>query len=294
MKNILFTFILSLTTIISFAQVADTSLVDYAKPAEYTIAGLTVEGIQFLDKDILITIADLKVGDIISVPGNEIAKAIQNLWKQNLFANVQVVIKKIDGDKIYLAYVCQEKPRLTAFTFKGIKKGEQDDLRDQLTLVKGKSVTEHLIITSKNIINDFYIDKGFLDVKVDIETVKDTSAPNSQLMYINIDKGSHVKIDNIVFEGNTNIKTGRLHRAMKDTKQNPWYSIFSTSKFMEKDYATDKEKLVEVYGTKGFRDAVVVSDTVVRNEKGNLDITIKLNEGDKYYFRNITFSGNSK
>ena len=278
----------------SFAQIADTSSVDYSKPADYTLAGVTVEGIQYLDKDILITIADLKVGTTITVPGNEIAKAIQNLWKQGLFANVQIMVSKIEGDKIYLTYVLQEKPRLTAFTFKGIRKGEQDDLRDKLSLVKGKAVTDNLIISSKNIISDFYLDKGFLNSKVDIVTVNDTAAKNSVLMYINIDKGNKVKIDNIIFEGNTNVKAGRLRRAMKDTKQNPWYSIFSVSKFMKKDYANDKNKLIGVYNTKGFRDAKVVSDTVVTNEKGNLDITIKIDEGNKYYFRHITFSGNSK
>ncbi len=294
MKNFLFIIILSFITLNSFAQTADTLNVDYGKSVDYTLAGVTVEGIQFLDKDILITIADLKVGSVITVPGNEIAKAIQNLWKQGLFANVQVVIKKIEGDKIYLAYVLQEKPRLTAFTFKGIRKGEQDDLRDKLSLIKGKTVTENLVISSNNIINDFYLDKGFLNVKVDIQTVKDTATPNSVLMFINIDKGNSVKIDHIVFEGNTNVKAGRLRRAMKNTKQNPWYSIFSTSKFMKKDFADDKNNVVAVYNTKGFRDAKVESDTVVKNEKGNLDITIKINEGNKYYFRNITFSGNSK
>jgi len=287
-------FLVTLSLSICRAQVSDTSVIDYSTSKDYTLAGISVEGVQFLDKDILISIGGLKVGSVISVPGNEISKAINNLWKQGLFSNVSVVVKKVDGDNIYLAYVLQEKPRLTAFTFKGIRKGEQDDLRDKLSLVKGKAITDNLLITSKNTITDFYLDKGFLNCKVDIVTAKDTSEPNSELIFINIDKGQHVKIDAITFDGNNNLKESRLRRAMKNTKQNPWYSIFTTSKFMKKDYADDKSNITGLYATKGFRDAKIVSDTITKNEKGNLMIHISIDEGAKYYFRKITFSGNSK
>ena len=237
LKNFLLSIILSLLAFNSFAQIADTSSVDYSKPADYTLAGVTVEGIQYLDKDILITIADLKVGTTITVPGNEIAKAIQNLWKQGLFANVQIMVSKIEGDKIYLNYVLQEKPRLTAFTFKGIRKGEQDDLRDKLSLVKGKAVTDNLIISSKNIISDFYLDKGFLNSKVDIVTVNDTAAKNSVLMYINIDKGNKVKIEQITISGSHEIPEAKLKRQMKETHEKIKFDLDGLFRFKKNLFA---------------------------------------------------------
>lgn len=278
-----------------FAQAPpDTSVVDYSKPHEYIIGGITVTGTQFLDSDILITLAGLKVNDKVQIPGPEVSKAIQNLWKQGLFAGVAVTIDKIEGDKVYLNYDLQERPRLSAFTFKGIKKGQQDDLRDKIKLIKGKVLTDNVTVNTKNIITDYYVDKGYLHPKIDIRTVQDTAVANGVLLYINIDKGKRVKIDHITFSGNTDVKSKKLRHLMKKTKENPIYSVFTVSKFMKKDYADDKDKIIAYYNTKGFRDAKIISDTVYQNARGNLNIHISLAEGDKFYFRNITFSGNSK
>lgn len=284
-----------LITHYSFAQdTGDTSIVDYSKPIEYTIGGITVTGTQYLDKDILITLAGLKVNDKIQIPGPETAKAIQNLWKQGLFAGVAITISKIEGDKVYLNYELQERPRLSSFTFKGIKKGQQDDLRDKVKLMKGKVLTDNITVNTKNSIHDYYVDKGYLHPQVDIRVVKDTAIANGVIMFINIDKGKRVKIDNITFSGNTNVKSKKLRHLMKKTKENPIYSVFTVSKFMKKDYVDDKEKIIAYYNTKGYRDVKIISDTVYQNKRGNLNIHINIGEGDKFYFRNITFSGNSK
>lgn len=278
-----------------FAQAPpDTSVVDYSKPHEYIIGGITVTGTQFLDNDILITLSGLKVNDKVQIPGQEISKAIQNLWKQGLFADITVGITKIENDKIYLNFELQERPRLSAFTFKGIRKGQQDDLRDKIKLIKGKVLTDNVTVNTKNIITDYYVDKGYLHPKIDIRTVQDTAVANGVLLYINIDKGKRVKIDHITFSGNTDVKSKKLRHLMKKTKENPFYSVFTVSKFMKKDYADDKDKIIAYYNTKGFRDARIIKDTVYQNTRGNLMIHITLSEGDKFYFRNIAFSGNSK
>ncbi len=273
----------------------DSVTVDYSNPKEYTLAGITVTGTQYLDKDILIALSGLKVGDKIDIPGSQISKAIQNLWKQDLFADVKIFAERFEGSNIYINIKLEERPRLSGFTFRGIKKSEQDDLRDKIKLNKGKVLTDNVKVNTINTIKGFYNDKGFLHSKVTVEAVPDSSQQNSMLFVIFIDKGNRVKIDNIDFTGNKAVSTGKLHRLMKKTKENPWYSIFTVSKYKAKEYETDKEKILTYYASKGYRDAHIVSDTVYENPStGNLKIEINLFEGNKYYFHNITWSGNTK
>ena len=76
---------------------------NYEVPKKYILGGVEMEGAVYLDKDILIhNIAGLTIGQTINMPGEEISRAIENLWRQHFFSDLQVIITKIEEDKIYL------------------------------------------------------------------------------------------------------------------------------------------------------------------------------------------------
>ena len=162
----------------------DSVVVDYANPKQYVIGGVTVTGTQYLDKDILVALSGIRKGETIDIPGAEISKAVKNLWKQDLFANVRIYVERIVQDTAYLNYVLDERPRLSGFTFRGIKKGEQDDLREKIRLNKGKVLTDNVRVNTLNTIKAFYNEKGFTHIKVTIEERVDSAQQNSMLYYI--------------------------------------------------------------------------------------------------------------
>ena len=281
----------------SKAQVSigsDLETIDYNTPREYEIGGITISGTDYLDKNVLVTICGLTIGDKIMVPGEKITRAIQNLWEQNLFADIDIKATKVQNNTIFLNIHVEERPRLSRFSFTGIKKGEADDLREKIRLIKGKIVTDNLVVSSQNIIKEHFVDKGFYDVVVNVAQKKDTTLLNSVIVYFNIKKNKKVKIKEIYFTGNTQIKEGKLHRLMKETKEKHWYNVFKGSKYLEENYEADKIAIIDKYNEKGFRDAKIKSDTVWRDAEGLLNIKINIEEGKKYYFRHITWVGNSK
>lgn len=272
----------------------DSLLIDYANPKEYEIAGVTISGIQFLDESALKTIAGLTVGQKIKIPGQETSKAIENLWKQGILTDVKIVAKRIEGNLIFIEFQLQERPRLSKFQFNGVRKGEADKLREQIQISKGKVISENLLTTVTNQVKNYFIDKGFLNVEVKIDAKKDTTELNSQILFINVTKGSKVKIHAITIDGNQALTDKKVLKAMKKTKEKHWYKIFTSSKFLEEEYVADKEKIITRYNEKGFRDAKIISDTVYKYNNKRINIDIKLSEGNRYYFRNITWIGNTK
>ena len=271
----------------SFAQVSvigagpDVSI-DYSNPKEYEIAGVTVSGVQFLDEKVLITLSGLNVGDKVMVPGDKIAKAIENLWKQGLLSDIRIVATRIVENKIFLELRLQERPRLSKFAFEGVTKSEADKLREKIKLVSGKIITENLVQTTENEVKKYFVDKGFLNASVKIDLKNEPNLANSQMLNIVVDKKKKVKVNSIVFEGVTQISEAKLRRKMKDTKVKHFYRLFSTSKFIEDSYETDKEKMLAEFRKEGFRDAKVVSDSVSVHDEKSVDIAIKISEGSKY------------
>ncbi|HRG60185.1 MAG TPA: outer membrane protein assembly factor BamA [Bacteroidia bacterium] len=261
---------------------------------EYEIGGIVVYGTDYLDKNVIILSSGLAVGDKIFVPGESITKAIKSLWDLNLFSDISISAEKVTGKTIFLSINVEERPRLTKFSFKGVKKGDADDIREKIKLNRGKIVTDNLIVTSKNTIKEFYVDNGYLDVQVDVTQTVDTSAQNGVILLFKVDKKKKVKIEKIYFEGNKNMVASKLKRTMKETKEKHWYNIFKASKYIEENYESDKEKIIAKYNAKGYRDAQIEFDTVYNSNPGLISIKIKINEGPKYYFRNISWVGNSK
>lgn len=288
--------LLAFTTLPSFGQIVfdGNAEVRYSDPKEYTIGGITVEGVRNLDANAIILLSGLSVGDKVVVPGDRIANAIRSLWKQNLFADIKIKATKIQGKTIFLAIQLEERERLSRFQFSGVGKSEADNIRDIIQLYSGKIVTENLKINTKNHVRNYFIDKGFHYVNVDITQEKDTAINNSVILKIAVDKGQRTKINDIVFHGNESLKAGKLRRSMKDTKVKKWYRLFSRSKFNQTAYKRDKDGVIAKYNEQGFRDASLTSDTVYAHDEKTLNIEITLEEGNKYYFRSINWVGNTK
>ena len=268
---------------------------DYAKPKEFVIGGIDVEGTKFLDHKTLIQLSTLKVGSKILVPGDQLTKASRVLWEQGLFSDIQIRVKSIQGNTIFFTLYLEERPRLSKFKFKGIKRSEIDAIRDKIKLARGKIITENVIINTKNIISSHFKEKGFLNINTTVSQEVDTITKNHVILALTIDKGKKVKIGEISFEGNEVFTDKRLKRLMKDTKEKKFFRIFKSSKFLDEAYEDDKLKIIAKYNEKGLRDAKVLDDSISYNkEEELLNIGLKINEGKTYYFGNITFVGNTK
>lgn len=264
----------------------------YEKPQEYTIGGIIVSGTKYLDKTVLISLSGLTIGDKIFVPGDQISGAIKKLWNQGLFADIQINAQKIQGNRVFLEIVLEERPRLSRYTFNGMKKTEEDDLKEVVDLFRGKVVNENLLVTTTNRVQTYFINNGFLNAQVDIEQVKDTAKVNRVILDINVKKGTKVKIQEIKFGGVTAFKEAKLRRTMEEIKQKTWYDVFHTSKFVESNFEADKKLLIALYQEKGYRDAKITKDTIYRINNELIGIQIQIEEGKQYYFGDIKWEGN--
>jgi len=272
----------------------DLSNIQFERPVEYEIGGITVEGIENLDKNAIIILSGLTVGDKILVPGEKISTAVKKLWEQDLFSHISIKATKIIGNTIFLEIHLSQLPRLTKFGFKGASKSEVDKLRDKVKLVRGKIVTENLINNTKHIISEYFVEKGYLNTEINIIQKDDTTKGNSLILDIEILKGEKTKIESINFYGLTKFKEGKLKRAMKDTKVKKPYRIFKSSKFLDQAYKDDLNSIIALYNQGGLRDARIVKDSIYSTSENTIAIDIYLEEGSQYYFRDISWLGNTK
>lgn len=262
----------------------------YLNPKEYIIGGTTISGVQFLDKDVLITIAKLTPGEQITVPGDATSNAIKNLWAQGLFDDIELTVTEVRGDSIYFNIAVVERPRLTRFVLQGLRKSEVEALNEKLDDKKSKVVNENLLKSSTDIIKRYFNEKGYLYTDVTVDQLKDTSEANNVILKLTVDKGERVKVNHINFEGNKDFSDKKLKGYLKKTK--PW--IVFKRKFLRDKYEEDKRTLVAKMQEKGYRDAEIISDSIIRVSDKFVNIDIKLYEGPKYYFGNISFAGNAK
>ncbi|WP_256012014.1 outer membrane protein assembly factor BamA [Desertivirga xinjiangensis] len=267
--------------------------ISYLNPKEYTIGGITVSGTQHLDKEILIQISKLSQGDRIEVPGDATSNAVKNLWAQGLFDDVQLNVSQIKSDTIFFDIAVVERPRLTRIELTGLKKGETDDIKEKLDDKKGKIVNESLLSTSTAIIKKYFNEKGFLYADVTFNQKKDPSEANNVILEIKVDKKSKTKINKISFSGNKEFKSAQLKKFLKKTKERSRINIFRSGKFLENKYEEDKRTLIAKMQEKGYRDAEILRDSVVRNPNETVNIGISLYEGPKYYFGDIKWAGNA-
>ena len=320
----------------SFAQIQlddDLSDINYMNPQEYEIGGIVVEGAKFVDGSMLSMIAGLRVGDKVKVPGDDFSTAVKKIWDQGMFEDVAINATDFVGNKVFLQIVIKERPRVSKFSFKGIKKSEADEIRNKINLSRGDIATDHLLTKTRRIIEDYYYDKGYLNVNIDIEQTADTARESYIDMRINIDKGPKVRIGKINVFGNENMSDGQILAAMKETKQRGHFDpltplgplvvntvanvvtlkplkaitgveeyfydnyrprIFKASRYLESNFKDDEQKIIEKYNAKGYRDAIIVRDSVYKIDDRNVGIDLVIDEGDKYYYRDISWTGNTK
>ena len=268
-------------------------VVDYNSPKEYVIGGLEVSGIQYLGKDQILSLTGLSVGDKITIPGEDISAIIKRIYMQINFSEVSVLIGSVIRDTAYIRFDLLERPRVSRWEFEGIKSGEKSDLNEKLKLRRGSELSEYLIGSTSEIIRKFYIEKGFLQTEVNVVQEQDTLIRNAVKVTFKVDRKSKVKIKKISFEGNENVKGSKLASAMKKTKDMRILNFFNSKKFNEKEYPNDKRLLLQAYGERGYRDARIVKDSMYYIEDGRLGIHFVIDEGKRYYFRDITWTGNS-
>ncbi len=304
----------------------------------YKVASVKVVGNKFFDENLLISIANINIGDEIKIPGSDVfSKAITKLWSQNYFSNVQIYLTNLEGKNISVEIQVTERPRLSKFYFRDVRKGESDDLSGKTGLVPNRVVTENMKITAVEAIKKYFAEKGYQDAKVRVVEQKENTANNTLSLNFYITKGSKIHINNINFGGNNFIEETKLKKRLKDTKEQSRFTLyptydkgmiveakhysfddylkekgyltfsrtkkvldpyvrvkFSSAKFDRKKFTSDLDNILEYYNTLGYRDAVILKDTVYHTKKGDLNIDIKLSEGRRYYFGNISWRGNTK
>jgi len=286
--------ILTLALLGSFSQIKAQERIPFDQGKKYILGKVSVVGKISFNEQTVVTFSGLQKGQEITVPGEEISGAIKKLGKLGLFDEISFYVNRVENDSIYLDLNIVELPKLNEVKFVGVKKSKVEGLIKDNSLTKSKIVNENLLTTTKNYIENKYKKEGFYNTKVTITTTPDTTAGNNVNMLVRIDKGDKVKIRSIDFEGNKQLTDTKLRSAMKDTKQKNFFRVLKASKFIPEKYKGDLEKVIAAYKEKGYRDARIIYDSVVYNkEKNMLDIKINLEEGNKYYFGNIKFLGNT-
>jgi outer membrane protein insertion porin family len=307
---------------------------DYSKPRKYEVTEVVTHGLEYLDEGAVIAITGIRVGDRIDIPGDDIAFAIKKLWKQGLFADIEVKYEIVSEGKVKLILELTERPRLTRFNFKGVKKSRVSEISDELSLVKGRILTDASIKNAELNIIKYFKGKGFLNVEVSSEQKPDDVVSNGVELIFNVDKKDKVKIEDLYIVGNSEFGDRRIKGKLKSTRERlrftlfediisrtihskpkNWFNFFTeqdsagistaldylgehvninffkSSKLVRSDYEDDKNAIINFYNSKGYRDAEITYDSIFK-EGDDIAIEIGVYEGEKYYFRDINWTGN--
>ncbi|OIQ39694.1 MAG: outer membrane protein assembly factor BamA [Bacteroidetes bacterium MedPE-SWsnd-G1] len=264
----------------------------YEKGKTYELGGITVSGLQKFSEQAVKVFTGLKVGQEIRIPGDKLSSAIKKLYEQKQFSSVDAYITQVDGNTMYLEFDVQELPQLSNVTFSGIKKSKSKELQKETQLTTGAMMTDNLLVTSQNYIENSFKEKGFLNAKVTLNSRVDSTDTNSKEMLVHIDKGSKIKIKEIIFDGNDQVSDQTLAAAMKNTKTKFFGRFWKGSKFIQDKFDEDLESVLAKFSEKGHRDARILGDSISWNDDNTVNLHIALEEGQKYYFGGITYLGN--
>ena len=286
-------FLLGLFLLLGYSNFAQTE--GFIKGRTYVVDSIKVSGLKSFNAQTVISYSGLRKGQKISVPGEQVSEIINKLWGLELFCDINFYVTKVNGEKIDLEIEIEELPTLTDVKVNGLKKGKIETIIKDTELTAGKKLSESFLTNTKNYIENKYKKDGFLNTKVTLNTILDTVGKNTYKMVVNVDRGPRVKIDNINFEGNEIFKSSKLRSKLKNTKHKTSKRFWKKSKFVEKDFQEDLVGLVNFYKEEGYRDARVISDTLIKDENDPNSITLNLEveEGKKYYFGDIDFIGNT-
>ena len=276
-------------------------VIDYARaPQQYIIGDITVEGVQNYDDFVLIGLSGLAKGQKISIPGEEITKAIRRYWKNGLFSNVAIRVDSLVEDSAYLHITLAARPRISQINYHGVKKSEKEELEKKLGLIKEGQLTPNIIDRTKILARKYFDGKGYKNAVINVIQHDDVSAPGHAILDINIEKKDKVKVNSIDVQGNTALKMTQIKGSLfkkgafqKTRERGRFANWFRSKKFIEERWKEDKERLVEKYNEYGYRDARIVYDSVKPAGEDYVDIVIRVEEGQKYYVRNIDWVGNT-
>ncbi len=267
--------------------------IDPRNPTEYEIGGISVSGTQYIDDHVVIMVSQLVVGQRIMVPGDAFANAIQNLWRQDLFNDVNIGITGVQNDVIFLEIELRERPRLSRYEFIGVRRSDADNMRDRLNLIRGDVLTENLLFRAESAITDYYMEKGYLTPSIEIRQIDDTVRVNHMILEFDIDRGDRTRIREVNIYGNELLTDRQIKRIMKNTRERSLRFIFTSSKLVEDEFREDKQRVISRYNELGKRDAAIVRDSVYFVDDNRIEIDMEIYEGPTYYFRNIEWIGNT-
>lgn len=267
-------------------------------PHRYTIGGINLSGVDDIEPAVVIGISALSVGDVVTVPGDEITNAVKRYCRHGLFEDVSITADSIVGDKIYLGIALKLRPRVSQLNINGVKKSDREDLEMKIGIIRGNQITPDIISRATRIIKNYYDAKGYKNAEVNIVQRPDVTGDNRVIVDVNISKNDKVKVHRIYIEGAEQIPPKKVRYAMKKTREktridNLWHALFRSKKFTDERYAEDKENILNLYYENGFRDARIVKDSVVMYDENSVDIYLEIEEGNRYYIRSIKWVGNS-
>lgn len=265
---------------------------------KYIIGGINLYGAENLEPTIIIGLSGLSVGDVISVPGDEVTTAIKRFWKHGLFEDVSITADSIVGDKIYLGIALKQRPRVSQLNFHGIKKSEREDLELKIGIIKGNQITPDITDRAKRIIKNYFAEKGYKNAEVAVVQRPDVTSDGKVIVDVSVDKKEKIKINRIYIDGVNELPAKKVKYAMKKTREktrfdNLLYTLFRSKKFTKENFDEDKDKIISYYNEHGYRDARIVKDSVAQFDDTSVDIYISVEEGKKYYIRDIKWVGNS-
>src|SRR6056300_1375693 len=266
---------------------------DYRKGDTYSIDTITVSGLKNFSDRTVVTYSGLRQGQSIQVPGEEVSAVLKKLWNLELFSDVNLYVTDVNNGKIKLEINVDELSTLLNYSINGVKKSKAETFEKETELSEGKRLSESFLTNTKNYIQNDLKKDGFLNSKVNIVSTPDSIGSNKRNLNINVDRGERIKIKNISFSGNEIFKDGKLKSKLKKTKKKFPLRFWKKSKLIASDYETDKENLISFYKEKGYRDARIEFDTIITNDEKTIDLALTIDEGNKYYFGDINYIGNS-
>ena len=270
--------------------------IDYNRPKNYVVGGVRVDGNNYFSENQILQLTGLRAGQEITVPGEDVTGIVKRLVAQRYFEDVAVVVDSLNAsaDTAWFCIAVRERPRVSRWSYSGVKASEKKDLQERLNLRPGREYSDYVRNTSIDVIKRYFKEKGYLKVDVEAQVEQDSIIRSAIRVNFAVDKGRKIRIKDIHFSGNTDVKEYKLAKNMKETHSNKWYNFFKSKKFKEKEYQVDRKRVLDAFNEAGYRDARLVRDSVYFDEDGkHLNIDMEFEQGRKYYFRNISWTGNS-
>ena len=269
-------------------------------PRSYIVGGIAVSGVEGYEDFVLTGISGLSEGQTVTIPGNEVTDAVKRYWRHGLFSTVSISADSIVGDKVYLHIHLSVRPRVSTINYIGLKKSEREDMEAKLGIIKGGQITPNIIDRAKILAKKYFDDKGYKNAEVTIRQRDDVANKNQVILDIEVDKKEKMKVHEIIIDGNEQLSDSKIKGGLfrkgafaKTHEAGKISSFLKAKKFTPERWKEDKQKLIEKYNEYGYRDAIILEDSVWNFDDKHVNIYVKVDEGKKYYLRNITWVGNT-